>query len=46
MSDEYFVVIFQLAFTCAVYPCLILAYMGQVALLSRNDGDIKLRLVV
>ena len=41
MSDEYFVAIFQLAFTCAVYPCLILAYMGQAAFLSRNNGDIE-----
>ena len=41
MSDEYFVVIFQLAFTCAVYPCLILAYMGQAAFLSRNNAYIE-----
>eukprot|EP00250_Pteridium_aquilinum_P019265 c24371_g1_i1 orf=476-2827(-) len=31
----------KLAFTCAVYPCLIVAYMGQAAFLSRHPGDIE-----
>lgn len=26
----------QIAFTCMVYPSLILAYMGQAAYLSKN----------
>ncbi|MCO5552631.1 hypothetical protein L7F22_006146 [Adiantum nelumboides] len=31
----------KVAFTCAVYPCLILAYMGQAAFLSRHPSDIE-----
>lgn len=31
----------KVAFSCAVYPCLILAYMGQAAFLSRHPKDIE-----
>ncbi|KAI5066289.1 hypothetical protein GOP47_0018913 [Adiantum capillus-veneris] len=31
----------KVAFTCAVYPCLTLAYMGQAAFLSRHPSDIE-----
>eukprot|EP00249_Psilotum_nudum_P015959 c25596_g1_i1 orf=398-2734(-) len=31
----------KIAFVSAVYPCLILAYMGQAAFLSRNKEEIK-----
>ncbi|XP_024539048.1 probable potassium transporter 2 isoform X1 [Selaginella moellendorffii] len=30
----------KIAFTCVVYPCLVLAYMGQAAYLSKNHDDI------
>ncbi|MCO5550505.1 hypothetical protein L7F22_003992 [Adiantum nelumboides] len=31
----------KLAFICAVYPCLILAYMGQAAFLTKNRQEIE-----
>ncbi|CAK8537823.1 unnamed protein product [Lathyrus sativus] len=31
----------KIAFTCLVYPCLILAYMGEAAFLSKHHYDIK-----
>ncbi|MCO5590960.1 hypothetical protein L7F22_044936 [Adiantum nelumboides] len=31
----------KIAFTFAVYPCLIIAYMGQAAFLSRHPADIE-----
>lgn len=31
----------KIAFMCAVYPCLILAYMGQAAFLSRHHADLE-----
>lgn len=31
----------KLAFICAVYPCLVLTYMGQAAFLSRNPEDVE-----
>jgi K+ transporter len=31
-----FILLVQLAFTCLVYPALILAYMGQAAYLSKH----------
>lgn len=31
----------KVAFTCVVYPCLILAYMGEAAFLSRHHEDIQ-----
>ncbi|KAG4974746.1 potassium transporter 1-like [Glycine soja] len=31
----------KIAFTCLVYPCLILAYMGEAAFLSRHHEDIQ-----
>uniref|UniRef100_A0A7N0TH18 Potassium transporter n=1 Tax=Kalanchoe fedtschenkoi TaxID=63787 RepID=A0A7N0TH18_KALFE len=31
----------KIAFTCLVYPCLVLAYMGEAAFLSRHHGDIQ-----
>ncbi|XP_058747901.1 potassium transporter 1 [Vicia villosa] len=31
----------KIAFTCLVYPCLILAYMGEAAFLSKHHFDIK-----
>ncbi|KAK7387247.1 hypothetical protein VNO78_27889 [Psophocarpus tetragonolobus] len=31
----------KIAFTCLVYPCLILAYMGEAAFLSRHHEDIE-----
>ncbi|KAM7527657.1 hypothetical protein LguiB_031067 [Lonicera macranthoides] len=31
----------KIAFTCLVYPCLILAYLGEAAFLSRNHEDIQ-----
>ncbi|XP_024526639.1 potassium transporter 1 isoform X1 [Selaginella moellendorffii] len=31
----------QIAFGCVVYPCLVCAYMGQAAYLSRNHSDIE-----
>lgn len=31
----------QLAFICAVYPCLILTYMGQAAFLTKNKREIE-----
>lgn len=34
-SDE------QLAFTLFVYPCLILAYMGEAAYLSQHKEDLQ-----
>lgn len=30
----------QTAFTCIVYPCLVLGYMGQAAYLSKNLADV------
>ena len=32
---------YQIAFTCLVYPCLILAYMGEAAFLSKHHYDIE-----
>ncbi|KAK7276019.1 hypothetical protein RIF29_17150 [Crotalaria pallida] len=31
----------KIAFTCLVYPCLILAYMGEAAFLSKHHYDIQ-----
>ncbi|QHO18533.1 Potassium transporter [Arachis hypogaea] len=31
----------KIAFTCLVYPCLILAYMGEAAFLSKHHDDIQ-----
>ncbi|KAH8498735.1 hypothetical protein H0E87_017603 [Populus deltoides] len=31
----------KVAFTCVVYPCLILAYMGEAAFLSKHHEDIQ-----
>nr|XP_034921406.1 probable potassium transporter 13 [Populus alba] len=31
----------RIAFTGLVYPCLVLAYMGEAAYLSRNRGDLQ-----
>ncbi|AES98708.2 putative potassium transporter [Medicago truncatula] len=31
----------KIAFTCLVYPCLILAYMGEAAFLSKHHYDIE-----
>ncbi|CAK7330535.1 unnamed protein product [Dovyalis caffra] len=31
----------KVAFTCLVYPCLILAYMGEAAFLSKHHEDIQ-----
>lgn len=31
----------KLAFLCAVYPCLIITYMGQAAFLTRNKQEIE-----
>ncbi|KAK9677921.1 hypothetical protein RND81_11G176200 [Saponaria officinalis] len=31
----------KLAFTCLVYPCLVLAYMGEAAFLSQHHEDIQ-----
>lgn len=31
----------QIAFTGVVYPCLILAYMGDAAFLSKHKGDLQ-----
>ncbi|XP_020234883.1 potassium transporter 1 [Cajanus cajan] len=31
----------KIAFTCIVYPCLILAYMGEAAFLTRHHEDIQ-----
>lgn len=31
----------QIAFTCVVFPCLMLAYMGQAAYLMKNPGSAK-----
>lgn len=31
----------KLAFICAVYPCLILTYMGQAAFLTKNKREIE-----
>lgn len=31
----------QIAFTFLVYPCLILAYMGEAAFLSKHHEDIQ-----
>ncbi|KAG6735929.1 hypothetical protein POTOM_061390 [Populus tomentosa] len=31
----------RIAFTGRVYPCLVLAYMGEAAYLSRNRGDLQ-----
>ncbi|KAL2332988.1 hypothetical protein Fmac_014201 [Flemingia macrophylla] len=31
----------KIAFTCLVYPCLVLAYMGEAAFLSRHHEDIQ-----
>ncbi|KAI9109182.1 hypothetical protein K1719_019805 [Acacia pycnantha] len=31
----------KIAFTCFVYPCLILAYMGEAAFLSKHHEDIQ-----
>lgn len=31
----------KLAFTCGVYPCLVIAYMGQAAFLSKHPADIE-----
>ncbi|CAL0334985.1 unnamed protein product [Lupinus luteus] len=30
----------RIAFTCLVYPCLILAYIGEAAFLSKNHSDV------
>lgn len=35
ISDE------QIAFTVVVYPCLILAYMGEAAYLSKHKEDLQ-----
>ncbi|KAJ7520780.1 hypothetical protein O6H91_19G022500 [Diphasiastrum complanatum] len=32
----------KVAFTCVVYPSLVLAYMGQAAYLSKHHGDIQM----
>ncbi|RHN56541.1 putative potassium transporter [Medicago truncatula] len=34
-----------IAFTCLVYPCLILAYMGEAAFLSKHHYDIERKAV-
>lgn len=31
----------QVAFTCLVYPCLIFAYMGEAAFLSKHHHAIQ-----
>lgn len=31
----------QIAFTCVVYPCLLLGYIGQAAYLSKNLDDVS-----
>ncbi|MED6164783.1 3-ketoacyl-CoA thiolase with broad chain length specificity [Stylosanthes scabra] len=31
----------KIAFTCLVYPCLILAYMGEAAFLSKHHDDVQ-----
>ncbi|CAL9099986.1 unnamed protein product [Musa acuminata var. zebrina] len=31
----------KIAFTCLVYPCLVLAYMGEAAFLSKHHEDIQ-----
>lgn len=30
----------QLTFTCVIYPCLVVQYMGQAAFLSKNTSSI------
>ena len=35
VSDE------QIAFTVVVYPCIILAYMGEAAYLSKHKEDLQ-----
>jgi hypothetical protein len=34
-------VVMQIAFTCVVYPCLLLGYIGQAAYLSKNLDDVS-----
>lgn len=31
----------QIAFTLAIYPCLVVQYMGQAAFLSKNPDSIQ-----
>ncbi|KAF1894810.1 hypothetical protein Lal_00028253 [Lupinus albus] len=35
----------KIAFTCLVYPCLILAYIGEAAFLSKNHFDVQRKTV-
>ncbi|KAF7816132.1 potassium transporter 1 [Senna tora] len=35
----------KIAFTCLVYPCLILAYMGEAAFLTKHHEDIQRKTV-
>lgn len=32
----------QVAFSCVIYPCLVLQYMGQAAFLSKNVSAVRM----